>query len=205
MRRNRQSVSGPPAPINVPPRNASVGDGAAGAAGGVGTASGVPSQRAAALLQRLWLVSAATFRRWGKYDECLGATQEAERLDAANPDVWVQFGLHEMSARDDSVTAQTAFTKALSLAPDHRSAVVHMAHFYLERPELPGGLEIAEGLLDTLTQGRGWDLPEAWWLFAKAYTRTDRHERARDCLRYALDLEESKPIRHLQDAVPRIL
>ena len=47
--------------------------------------------RAARLLSKLWLTSAASFRRWGKYSECLGAINEAEDVAGnVDPDVWVQ-------------------------------------------------------------------------------------------------------------------
>lgn len=41
-------------------------------------------------LSNLWLQSAATFRRWGKLEQALGAIQEAEVVDAENPEVWLQ-------------------------------------------------------------------------------------------------------------------
>jgi hypothetical protein len=42
------------------------------------------------LLSDLWLMSAATFRRMGKIEQCRGAIQEAEVADENNPAVWVQ-------------------------------------------------------------------------------------------------------------------
>lgn len=48
------------------------------------------AQYEAKLLAQLWLVSAASFRRAVKMDECRIAIQEAERIDPADPDVWVQ-------------------------------------------------------------------------------------------------------------------
>lgn len=38
-------------------------------------------------------MSAATFRRQAKMEQALGAIQEAEVLDATNPEVWVQVSL----------------------------------------------------------------------------------------------------------------
>lgn len=38
----------------------------------------------------LWLLSASTFRRLGKMADALRAIEEAERVDASNPDVWYQ-------------------------------------------------------------------------------------------------------------------
>lgn len=47
--------------------------------------------QASRILSRLWLTSAATFRRWGKMDECLGAINEAEDVAGdKDPEVWLQ-------------------------------------------------------------------------------------------------------------------
>lgn len=45
------------------------------------------------VLSNLWLQSAATFRRWFKLEQALGAIQEAEVLDPSNPELWVQVNL----------------------------------------------------------------------------------------------------------------
>lgn len=50
----------------------------------------LPAQ-AARILSRLWLTSAATFRRWGKLEECKGAINEAEDVAGdIDPDIWMQ-------------------------------------------------------------------------------------------------------------------
>lgn len=60
------------------------------------TTTASPAQRplqpqAARILCRLWLASAATFRRWGKMEECLGAINEAEDVAGdKDPEVWLQ-------------------------------------------------------------------------------------------------------------------
>lgn len=46
--------------------------------------------RANKVLVTLWLLSASTFRRLGKTADALRAIEEAERVDASNPDVWYQ-------------------------------------------------------------------------------------------------------------------
>lgn len=55
--------------------------------------SGIKNSRTTKLLVDLWLMSAATFRRLGKLEECRGAISEAENVDADNADVWVQVRL----------------------------------------------------------------------------------------------------------------
>jgi tetratricopeptide (TPR) repeat protein len=68
-----------------------------------------------------------------------------------------------------------------------------------------GDLAIAEGFLDVATQTNAWDSPEAWYLLAKVYEKTRRQKRARECLLYALDLEETRPIRDLRHTLDRYL
>lgn len=50
----------------------------------------VRTPRERRLLSDLWLMSAATFRRMGKYDEARAAIQDAEKHDEGNEGVWVQ-------------------------------------------------------------------------------------------------------------------
>lgn len=63
-------------------------------------------------------------------------------------------------------------------------------------------ISMAEGLLVSLTQGQGWSTPEAWLFLAKVMQQTDRAQRQRECLEYALQLERSKPIRPILVALP---
>lgn len=58
------------------------------------------------ILSDLWLASAATFRRWGKLEQCLVCVMEAEGLDPANEDVWVQLGMYHVA--NTALTATTA-------------------------------------------------------------------------------------------------
>lgn len=64
---------------------------------------------------------------------------------------------------------------------------------------------LAEGFLDVSTQTNAWDSPEGWYMLAKVYERTRRGKRARDCLTYALGLQETRPVREIRAAVPRYL
>lgn len=58
-----------------------------------------------------------------------------------------------------------------------------------------GAIDLAAGMLSSFTKGPGWDVPEAWYLLAKAVSLQGRKERERECLTYALSLVEGKPIR----------
>ncbi len=64
-------------------------------------------------------------------------------------------------------------------------------------------LSLAEGLLNTATAAGGWDVPEAWLFLGHVAQKTNRQERAAECLKYALTLEETKSIRYLGHAVLR--
>jgi len=50
----------------------------------------VRTARANKVLVTLWLMSASAFRRLGRMDDAMKAIEEAERVDASNPEVWYQ-------------------------------------------------------------------------------------------------------------------
>ena len=62
-------------------------------------------------------------------------------------------------------------------------------------------MELATGLLNDLTNGDGWDVPEAWYYLAKAAKMQGRIEKERECLTYALRLAEVTRVREIPDAV----
>ncbi|KAH9468361.1 hypothetical protein Pst134EA_011984 [Puccinia striiformis f. sp. tritici] len=152
------------------------------------------------ILQDLWLISAATFRRWGKSDECKGAIREAESLNGESPDLWVQYALYCLSISDLN-QAIDSLTKALGFDDQHISAIIHLARIFKEQ----GSIELAEGLLDVLTQTVAWDIPEAWYLLAEIYLSTQRLKHGKDSLIFSLGLEETKPIRPLRICLPSCL
>ncbi|KAF9583231.1 hypothetical protein BGW38_009971 [Lunasporangiospora selenospora] len=156
--------------------------------------------RANSVLATLWLMSASAFRRLERMEEALRAIEEAERVDASNPDVWYHLGLL-YAAQDDQETASVSYSKALALAPYHTACLTRVGRAYLEA----GSLEMAENALETTTKSQGWRSAEAWLYLGKVYEASDRLQRAKECLWYALDLEQSRPIREFADAVPRYL
>lgn len=163
------------------------------------------------LLARLWLVSAASFRRWGKLPECRGAIAEAEEAAGdSDPDVWVQYALylktdalqkHGVVNPNDDDRVIRSLMKATAISMDHIPTIVLIAKTHMEM----GNMAIAEGFLDIATQSNAWDSPEAWFLLAKVYEETRRPDRARSCLIYALGLEETRPIRELRYVLQRYL
>jgi tetratricopeptide (TPR) repeat protein len=154
------------------------------------------------ILSGLWLQSAATYRRWGKVDQCLVSIQEAEIIDPENPDVWVQLGLlHRTTSPQSPDLAISAFTKSVLLRPDYTPSIVSLSKIYLET----GQVELAHNFLFQLAQGGGWDVPEAWYYLGKACDAQNRKERARACYEYALELESTRPCRTWAEAVDRWL
>lgn len=174
-------------------------------------------------------MSAATFRRLGKIEQAKGSIQEAEVRDEGNPAVWVQvrsfhlkksllpdrytllqLGLYYVALRRQQ-HAMDAFQKALFIDPDDVSASVHLARLYLtihaEENSVAGGkpcsvgVDLAAGMLSHLTQGNGWDVPEAWYFLGKAYSVQGRKEKERECLDLALKLSENRGIREIGAAI----
>ncbi|KAI8605462.1 hypothetical protein EDD21DRAFT_363470 [Dissophora ornata] len=162
--------------------------------------SAMRTVRANKTLATLWLMSASAFRRLDRMDEALKAIEEAEQVDVSNPDVWYQLGLL-YAAQDDQETASVSYSKALALAPYHTACLTIVGRSYLEA----GSLEMAESILESTTKSQGWSSAEAWFYLGKVFEASDRLKRAKECLWYALNLEQSRPIREFTDALPRYL
>lgn len=64
-----------------------------------------------------------------------------------------------------------------------------------------GNVDLAAGLLSHLTQGKGWDVPEAWYFLAKAYGMQGRKERETEALETALRLSEGRGVREIQSVI----
>ena len=168
-------------------------------------------------------MSAATFRRLEKPDQARGAIQEAETLDEENVGVWVQvctfhilvkrethrfcqLGLY-FAARGEEGRAVEAFQKALLVSQDDCGATMHLCQLYLTstspmiRSSTYGAVDLAAGMLEDLTRGAGWDVPEAWYLLAKACNMQGRKDRERECLIFSLGLTEVRGVRDIGSAI----
>jgi hypothetical protein len=116
--------------------------------------------------------------------------------------------------------ATDSINKALFIAPDDVSAVVHLCRLHLAQAEAAkcasmsapnavavgggsnmGEVDLATGMLEACTRGAGWDVPEAWHLLGKAYGLQGRVERERECLLYALELVQGRGIREVGASV----
>lgn len=122
----------------------------------------------------------------------------------------VQLGLYYI-AMNDSYHASEAFRKALFINPDHVPATVYLCQIYLtseassttqgEKKVDGQNVDLAAGLLSDLTNGPGWDVPEAWYYLAKAYKLQGRRDRERECLNFALTLSQRRGVRDITTAV----
>ncbi|GAA5875681.1 hypothetical protein JCM16303_003953 [Sporobolomyces ruberrimus] len=173
--------------------------------------------RATKLLVDVWLASAASFRRAGKLEESKGAIWEAEQLDADDPDVWSNLAAVHI-AKGEIKAARSALQKAFSFEIDHLPSLILFSRLYLTPPPstpspqseptlswIHTQLPFAEALLETLTKQRGWDCPEAWFELSRCYKLTDRRDKEKECLVWALQLEETRSLRGLGKALERIL
>lgn len=180
--------------------------GSSGSTASTGALSQYRQRQAKKLAQVLWLQTAATFRRAGDIEQAREAIWEAEKIDAEYPDVWVQLGL--LHARQEHAdTAIECMEKALAFSPDHVPALVHLARLLMVKParEQEQWLDIAVGLMEECSELRGWRSAEVWLTLGEAYERQGRTESARAAILKALELEEGKPIRPFELALPRTL
>jgi len=101
--------------------------------------------------------------------------------------------------------AVLAFNKALFIFPDSIPATVHLSQAYLtlakEGTSEMDSVDLVAGMLSDLTQGPGWDVPEAWYFLGKAHGMRGMRDRERECLGFALGLAEGRPIREFGEAV----
>src|ERR1700722_7846270 len=120
----------------------------------------------------------------------------------------LQLGLYyaALGLEQDAIDS---FHKALFISPDNISATVHLSRFYLlpsdtsrrnakkaRKPDF-SNVDLTAGMLSHLTRGAGWDVPEAWYYFAKACGLQGRKDRERECLAFALTLSERRGLRDL--------
>jgi tetratricopeptide (TPR) repeat protein len=115
-------------------------------------------QRSSRLLCELWLLSAEAFLKMNKLDEALKAVSEAENVDwTTHAGVWCVLGRIRL-AQNQKEKAILAFQKGLVTKPNDVECRVWLAKTYIEL----GELEVAEGILEAVTQENGWDHPSAW-------------------------------------------
>lgn len=113
----------------------------------------------------------------------------------------IKFALYWIS-NGDNEQARTSIQKCLSFSIEHIPAIIIQARLYINAS--PTKIPFAEGMLSTLTQTHGWNVPEAWFELSRCYKSAGRTEKERECLVEALKLENSRSIREFS-VVPRLL
>ncbi|KAI8643027.1 hypothetical protein BD408DRAFT_415460 [Parasitella parasitica] len=157
-------------------------------------------QRSCKMLCDLWLLSAEAFLRTGKLEEALKAVSEAENVDwTTHAGVWCLLGRIRLAENKPDL-AISAFQKGLVTKPNDVDCRVWLAKTYIQQ----GHLEVAEGLLQAITQENGWDHASAWFYLAEIYIKTDRLDKTKHCLFYALELESTTPIQSFM-ILPRLV
>ncbi|KAI8062995.1 hypothetical protein BDF21DRAFT_496904 [Thamnidium elegans] len=169
------------------------------------------------LLVTLWLMSTKTFIKAGLLEEANKALGEAEQLGLGDPGVWYQLGQLSLKARDlieakkkksnqdtkaikeMNHVAADAFEKALVLDADHVPSQVAKASLLLDSQK-----DLADGLLQQITLGLGWDSAEAWYQHAKLHSALGSLGRAKTCYLFALELNDTEPLRNL-NILPRFI
>ncbi|CAO3587204.1 unnamed protein product [Absidia cylindrospora] len=170
-----------------------------------------------ALLMKLWLFATTMYIQAGQLDEAQKAMMEMELLGAGEADTWHHMGwicveAAASAATDDTLSrrrkhlqdmALEAFKKALTLDEDHVPTHVAMAKVFISLNEWA----MAESLLERTTRSFGWDDPEAWYLLGLVYQQHEHvaMHRAKDCLLYALELNDTCTITAPLKTLPRFV
>jgi hypothetical protein len=94
--------------------------------------------------------------------------------------------------------ALQAFNKALFIFPDSIPATVHLSQAYLtlakEGTSEMDNVDLVAGMLSDLTQGPGWDVPEAWY-FLRLHVHSDCQRR----------VSHSRPIQAAETTMSHLL
>jgi len=113
--------------------------------------------------------------------------------------------------KGESKLARSSLQRAFSYSIDHLPSLILFSRLYLTPPTstdttyLTKQLPFAEALLDTLTKKKGWDCPEAWFELSRCYRLTGRLGKEKECLVWALQLEETRAVREREKCLDRIL
>lgn len=111
------------------------------------------------IVVELWIMTSQSCLKSGQYEEALKALYEADQLtNGTNAHVWYNMGLVFSSCKRERRRAMDAFKMALILDPDHVATSISIASIYLDTDKV----ELAEFLLEKVTEGLGWNQPEAW-------------------------------------------
>ena len=121
-----------------------------------------------------------------------------------------KLGLYFIGKGEESKAIES-FQKALLIAQDDVPATIHLTNLYLTssspfiRSAAYGAVDLAVGMLESITKACGWDVAEAWFLLSKAYRKQGQRAKERECLVKALGLASVKGVRDIRAAVGHCL
>ncbi|KAG4305024.1 hypothetical protein PORY_001699 [Pneumocystis oryctolagi] len=157
-------------------------------------------------LRKIWLISASLYCRASKWENSQLSLKEAEKSGMFHPDVHTQWGIlyYYLNKLDD---AARRFEWALLEDHDHINANIGLSKVFLEikgeMHEFYG--DRAEQMLDMVTKLSGWDLSEAWLLLGEIWERMNDLKNAKKAYWYAVELENTRPVRHWRNISPRFI
>lgn len=155
----------------------------------------------------VWAQLALLFLTQGEKGKARDTLMKALSFSPQHAPSLVVFSRLYLTPPDESTSTPTVYAAAPPPPPSHLTSP-NPASSETASPEkswIALQLPLAESMLDTLTQHAGWDSPEAWFELSKCYKLTGRKAREKECLVWALQLEETRPVRNLQKAVQRCL
>ncbi|KAI8074486.1 hypothetical protein BC940DRAFT_329035 [Gongronella butleri] len=147
---------------------------------------------------RLWRLAADMYECLDQHDDALHALFEAECVcPGDDADLWCQMA---RMAHQPPIVAQRLFEKGLFIDPLHVGCHVGLATLHVAQ----GDIDLAQGLLQEVTQAFGWACPEAWYQLGCLHKEhLGDMAKAKACLLYALDLAETEPIQPFE-LLPRL-
>ena len=153
---------------------------------------GKPQQQREYLTGELsvWLLVAEIFVKVGSIEDAERCVDEASihASGALSHQVMFVRGLIA-KARNNLIEAKTFFQSSLALCPKHAKALQQIAHVYY----LLGNYTTAEKFLKDSLDVDG-DCYKTWHYLSLAYIEQNQHDRAKDCVKKATQLEESSPV-----------
>ncbi|EEB05139.1 cargo-transporter Ypp1 [Schizosaccharomyces japonicus yFS275] len=156
--------------------------------------------------QQLWILAASVFRKLKQWDQLLSALKQARELD---PDYSAIYHSHALAFIDQHKYSEALEQLELAalLEPDEPYLCTTLAYtlIQLEEPYQPAARNRADGLLDRVTRGRGWNIPEAWFLLAQIHHTLGDEKFTASAFSYAIELTDSEPVRNLSCITPRYL
>ncbi|KAG5437295.1 hypothetical protein PCANB_001088 [Pneumocystis canis] len=157
-------------------------------------------------LRKLWLISASLYCRASQWENSQLSIKEAEKNGMFHPDVHTQWGIlyYYLNKLDD---AAKCFEWALLEDHDHINANIGLSKVFLEfQGEMHDCYrDRAEQMLDMVTKLSGWDLSEAWLLLGEAWEKMNDLKNAKKAYLYAVELENTRPVRHWRNVSPRFV